>query len=124
MTRGAKRKCLGAVPGGRSTGIVRKSSRECCDEGIMSSPGGGVVEEGVVEGGAETSDWDERVTTSYPDPPSVSIISGAPSTESRRDRVAVDTSRSLRPLPTVTTAPGLSLEIRFAGSEGRYRATV
>ena len=54
---------LGCRAGGRSTGIVRKSSRECCDEGIMSLPGGGVVEEGVVEGGAETSNWDERVMT-------------------------------------------------------------
>lgn len=92
-----------------SAGIARGSSRECCDEGTTSSSRDGagedgvvedgvvedgvgedgVVEDGVVGGGvAGISGCIEGVTSSYPDPPSVSMISGAPSIEFRRDWMA------------------------------------
>ena len=74
-----------------SSGIVN-SSGNCSGEGTMSSPRGGAVEEGVMERGVEMSGCDGQATISYPDTPSVSVISGAPSTESRRDRVAVVTA--------------------------------
>ena len=99
---------------GIDVGIVNSSSRDCCDEGMMDSGEGveGVVEDGVgedvVEGGVEDgaveggtlisfsagqmgSRGDKGSTSSYPDPPSDSTISGAPSIESRRVRVVVAT---------------------------------
>ena len=75
------------VPPPTSAGIVRNSSREHSDEGT-SSPSESVGEECVVEGGAvEISACAEGLTSAYPDPLSVSMISGAPSIESRRDRM-------------------------------------
>lgn len=81
-----------------SAGRVRDSSIDCCEDGTTSPSKGvadgdlvgeGVVEMDAVEGGAlEMSGRSEVVTCSYPDSPSVSMMSGAPSMESRRDRVA------------------------------------
>jgi len=83
-----------------SMGIVRYSSRDCCDEGITRSSGegveDGVVEGGLVEGEVEVSTlWGS--TSSYPDLPSDSITSGAPSIEPRR-RVTVVTPAPFRAL--------------------------
>ena len=83
-----------------STGIVRYSSRDCCNEGTISSGEGmeesmikgvfnDVVDKGVAEGGMEPfilvssklpggSGFDEGSMGSYPDAPSNSIISSAP----------------------------------------------
>ena len=80
-----------------SVGILSSSSRDCCDEGMMRSSEehveeGDVAEEDVMGGGTvEVSCCAEGATSSYPDPPSVNMTSGAPSIESRRDRSVVVT---------------------------------
>ena len=75
-----------------SAGIVRNSPRDCCNEGTLNSSDKSAGETGVVgEGTVEISDCAEGVTSSYPDPPSVRIISGAPSVESRRGQLVAVT---------------------------------
>jgi hypothetical protein len=81
----------------RASGGITNSSRDCCNEGITRSSRedeeagvlGGVVE-GWVEESASLStcvpgnSCDGGWTTLYPDEPSDSMMSGAPSIESRR----------------------------------------
>ena len=71
-----------------SIGIIKDSSRDRCDDGMMSSSreGSGMAEVPIPPSAKVTggSCCDEGVASSYPDSPSDSIISGAPSIESRR----------------------------------------
>ena len=76
-----------------------------------------MVEEDVMRGGVEILSCDEWVTASYPDSPSTNIISGDPSTESRRDRVVAETLGSSQPLPVAPSAPELLLIVPSARSE-------
>jgi hypothetical protein len=67
-----------------SMGIVRSSSRDCCDEGTISSSGEG-VEEGVAESGVEVSvSFSVGPVGLYPDSPSDCTTSSVPSIESHR----------------------------------------
>ena len=81
-----------------SMGIVMHSSRDCCDDGTTSSSR---EEDGVVEVPISSptevagSCCDEGVASSYPDPLSDRMISGTPSSDSRRGRVEVVVPRSL-----------------------------
>ena len=81
-----------------SIGIVKHPSRDCCDDGTTSSSReeGGETEVPVSSSTEVVgSRCDDGVASSYPNPPSDRIISGAPSIDSRRGRVEAVTSRSL-----------------------------
>lgn len=110
MVRGSSRDCwdegtmsssaegVAGVFVSTSMGIVMHSSRDCCDDGTTSSSRG---DDGVAEVPISSSTevvrscCDEGAANSYPDPPSDRMISGTPSSDSRRDRVEVLVPRGL-----------------------------
>lgn len=101
-----------------SKGIVKYSSRDCWDEGILRSSGNGV--EGVAKALSMGVIKDSCSGESrYPDEVRVSMTSGAPSIESRRigvEEVVVTVCGRLSELVVVTIAPGLPLVMPSAGA--------